>query len=325
MNKVKTFIKDWMLPLAMVVGASAYLIYMQIPAFAPAGPYLYRTVAFLQPTLLFFLLFLTFCRISPKDMRPRKWHLWLLLFQTLGFILLAVTHILLKGSHSAVLIESAMLMIICPTATAASVITGKLGGDMPGLTTYLILINLVTAIVVPLFVPVIRPMQDTTFVVAFSMIMAKVFPLLICPCILAWIVRFTMPRLHRKIVRHENLPFNIWAVNLMLAILMTTRSIVHSDVPAVYQIGIAVVSLLCCIVQFASGKLIGRRYGASITAGQSLGQKNTVFAIWMGYTFMTPVTSIAGGFYSIWHNVFNSWQLYRKRRNDEEGIPSVRE
>ena len=324
-NRITRFIKDWMLPLAMIVGASAYLIYIQIPALAPAGPFLYRTVAFLQPALLFCLLFLTFCRISPKDMRPRKWHLWLLLFQTLGFILLAVAHILLKGSHSAVLLESAMLMIICPTATAASVITGKLGGDMPGLTTYLILINLVTALDVPLFVPIIHPAQDTTFVVAFSMIMAKVFPLLICPCILAWIVRFTMPKFHKKIVRYENLPFNLWAVGLMLAILMTTRSIVHSDVPVIYQIGIAAVSLLCCIVQFACGKLIGRHYGASITAGQSLGQKNTVFAIWMGYTFMTPVTSIAGGFYSIWHNVFNSWQLYRKRKNDEAGLPSVQE
>ena len=325
MNKVTRFIKDWMLPLAMIAGASAYLIYIQIPAFAPAGPCLYRIVTFLQPTLLFCLLFLTFCRISPKDMRPRKWHLWLLLFQTAGFILLAAVHILLRGAHAAVLIESAMLMIICPTATAASVITGKLGGDMPGLTTYLILINLAAAIVVPLFVPVIHPAQDTSFAVAFSLIMAKVFPLLICPCILAWIVRFTMPKIHRKILRYENLPFNIWAVNLMLAILMTTRSIVHSDVPAIYQTGIAVVSLLCCIIQFAAGKAIGKHYGAPITAGQSLGQKNTVFAIWMGYTFMTPVTSIAGGFYSIWHNVFNSWQLYRKRKNDEAALPSAAE
>ena len=48
-----------------------------------------------------------------------------------------------------------------------------------------------------------------------------------------------------------------------------------------------------------------------VTAGQSLGQKNTVFAIWMGYTFMTPETAIVGGLYSIWHNIYNSWQLYR--------------
>ena len=26
---------------------------------------------------------------------------------------------------------------------------------------------------------------------------------------------------------------------------------------------------------------------------------------------MTPETAIIGGLYSIWHNVYNSWQLYR--------------
>ena len=307
------FAKKRTLPLAMVTGIAAYLIYDSIPALAPAGPYLDKAVGLIQPVLIFIMLFLSFCRISPKDMRPRKWHLWLLCFQTLSFVALAVMEIFLPGDYWKVLLESAMLMLICPTATAAAVVTAKLGGDGPGITTYLILINLVTAISVPLVVPLVHPSSEMTFLVSLSMIMAKVFPLLICPCILAWIVRFTMPKLHRKIVRYEDLPFYIWAVNLMLAILMTTRSIVHSTVPAGYQIGIAAVSLACCALQFWTGRMIGKRYGASVTAGQALGQKNTVFAIWMGYTFMTPVTSIAGGFYSIWHNAFNSWQLYRKR------------
>ena len=95
---------------------------------------------------------------------------------------------------------------------------------------------------------------------------------------------------------------------------------------------IALVSLVCCMFQFAAGRFVGgqykpRRKGSSaeadaellqrgkalrkVTAGQSLGQKNTVFAIWLGYTFMTPETAIVGGLYSIWHNVYNSWQLYR--------------
>jgi len=64
--------------------------------------------------------------------------------------------------------------------------------------------------------------------------------------------------------------------------------------------------------------LFGRKFDDEISGGQALGQKNTVFAIWVGYTFFTPITSIAGGFYSIWHNVFNSWQLYRK--NKENGM-----
>lgn len=45
-----------------------------------------------------------------------------------------------------------------------------------------------------------------------------------------------------------------------------------------------------------------------------MGQKNTVFAIWMGLMFLDPVTSVTGGFYSIWHNIVNSWQLYKKNK-----------
>lgn len=320
MDRLLGFLKEWMLMIAMLSGALIYLIYISVPAFAPAGPVLYHVVTLLQPVLLFILLFLAFCGISPKDMRPRKWHLWLLVFQVAAFILLAVLEIILPGEHWKVLLESAMLMFICPTATAAAVVTSKLGGDAPGITTYLILINLVTAVSVPLVVPLVHPSSEMTFLVSLSMIVAKVFPLLICPCLLAWVVRFTMPKLHRKIVRHKNLPFYIWSVNLMLAILMTTRSIVHSTVPVAYQFGIAAVSLACCLFQFWLGRMTGRRYGATVTAGQALGQKNTVFAIWMGYTFMTPVTSIAGGFYSIWHNAINSWQMYRHNHqgNDTE-------
>ena len=88
----------------------------------------------------------------------------------------------------------------------------------------------------------------------------------------------------------------------------------------------SLISLICCVLQFGLGRFIGGRYRPRIyvpaveergkavrktTAGQALGQKNTIFAIWMAYTFMTPESSIVGGFYSIWHNIYNSWQLYR--------------
>lgn len=49
-------------------------------------------------------------------------------------------------------------------------------------------------------------------------------------------------------------------------------------------------------------------------AGQAMGQKNTIFLIWMALTFMTPETAIVGGLYSVWHNLYNSWQLYRAAR-----------
>ena len=62
---------------------------------------------------------------------------------------------------------------------------------------------------------------------------------------------------------------------------------------------------------------MGEREGERISGGQACGQKNTVFAIWLGYTFLDPVTALAGGYYSIWHNVINSYQLYKHRHQPQ--------
>lgn len=335
---IRKTIKEWMLPIAMVTGASVYLLYRVLPEpVHAAGPFLDGLVDVLQPLLIFAMLFLTFCRIEPKELKPHRWHWWLLLVQGGLFVLLGIAAMILvrflpEGWHgSVVLIESAMLCFICPTATAAAVVTRKLGGDVPGLTTYIVLINLLTAVLVPVVVPLIHPQQGMDFWTAFSVIIAKVFPLLITPCLFAWLVRYLFPKAHRWLLQWPDLAFYIWAFALALAIAVTTRAIANSDLPLSLLMMMSAVSLVCCVIQFGAGRYIGGRYRPrrlsvekaspeavlrgkelrKVTAGQSLGQKNTVFAIWMGYTFMTPETAIIGGLYSIWHNLYNSWQLYR--------------
>ena len=332
---IRKTIKEWMLPIAMLTGASIYLIYYILPEpVHRVGPFLSSAVSIMQPLLIFSMLFLTFCRIEPKDLKPHRWHWWLLLIQgglftALGLLALWIIKAFPGDSHDkVVLIESAMLCLICPTATAAAVVTRKLGGDVAGITTYTVLINLVTAVLVPLVVPLIQPVEGVDFWTAFSMIVAKIFPLLILPCMTAWLVRYLAPRVHQRLLQYPDLSFYLWAVALTLAITVTTKSIVQSSMSIGLLMMMALISLVCCVLQFASGRFVGSRYkprrlDASpeaeargrtvriVTAGQSLGQKNTVFAIWMGYTFMTPETAIIGGLYSIWHNMYNSWQLYK--------------
>ena len=315
-------------------GASLYLIYHFLPEpVHRIGPFLDNLVSVLQPLLIFSMLFLTFCGIEPRDLKPHRWHWWLLLiqgglFSLLGLVVIWGLRNLPDGQDCAILVESAMLCLICPTATAAAVVTRKLGGDMAGITTYTILINMLTAVLVPLFVPLIRPVDGVDFFAAFSMILAKVFPLLIMPCLCAWLVRYMFPRLHRRLLDFADMPFYIWAVALTLAIAVSVRYLMASTLGLELITGMAVVSLISCVFQFMAGRYVGSRYRPrrkavsqeaarrgrlvrTITAGQSLGQKNTVFAIWMGYTFMTPETAIVGGLYSIWHNIYNSWQLRR--------------
>lgn len=315
MNAVIRFVKNWTLPLSMIAGVVGYFAYVSLPFFAPTRPYANSVVGVVQPVLIFSMLFLTFCKISFDELRLRRWHLWHALIQTALFGLFSGVLIVLPDLHSRVLVESAMLCLLCPTATAAAVVTAKLNGSAASITTYTIIINLVVAVVAPLLLPLAHPHAGLTFLPTFGMILHKVFPMLICPLIAAWAVRRWCPSLLAVVTRVKDLSFYLWAVALAIAIAVTVKAIVHSTEPVIYEAGIAAVSLVCCLFQFAVGKRIGSAYGETIEGGQALGQKNTVFIIWMGYTFLSPVTAMAGGFYSVWHNVINSWQLYKKSKS----------
>lgn len=310
------FIKNWTLPISMITGVLAYFIYVNVPFFAPTRPYANDVVGVIQPVLIFSMLFLTFCKISPRELRLRRWYLWHTLIQVSLFAAFSGILILFPDTSSRVLVESAMLCLICPTATAAAVVTAKLEGNAADITAYTIIINLAVALVAPLLLPLAHPHAGLTFLPTFGMIIHKVFPILICPLLAAWTVRYLCPSLLKILLRVKDLSFYLWAVALAIAIAVTVKAIVHSNIPVIYEIGIAVVSMVCCLIQFAIGKCIGRRYGEQIEGGQALGQKNTVFIIWMGYTFLSPITALAGGFYSVWHNIINSYQLYQKRKSD---------
>ena len=52
----------------------------------------------------------------------------------------------------------------------------------------------------------------------------------------------------------------------------------------------------------------------SISAGQALGQKNTIVGIWLTITFLNPLAAVAPGAYVLWQNVVNAWQLWYKRK-----------
>lgn len=314
MAKIITFLKNWTLPVSMISGALAYYICRQLPLSYEVKFDILTVIEVLQPVLLFLMLFVAFCKIKPTDLKPHRWHLWLLLTQCLLFAAACAALWLYPSTGFRVIIEGFMLAIICPTATACAVVTQKLGGDSAATTSYTIIINMVVALLCPLLLPVAHPQEGLTFFPAFMVIIHKVFPLLIVPLFLAWFVRYLMPSFHKRIVATKDLAFYMWAVSLAIAIAVTCKALAHSHESMWNVGGIAVVTLVACLFQFSFGKWIGSHYGKRMEAGQALGQKNTVFIIWLGYTFLSPITAAAGGFYSVWHNLVNSWQLYKKRK-----------
>jgi len=312
--KIRRFLKDWSLPLSMIAGCSAYFLCQGLELSKDVKEAIVESVAYVQPTLIFCMLTLTFCRIRLQDMRLKGWQWWLLAFQASIAALLCLLHQMVEDETSRVFLQSTMLCFLCPTATAAAVVTAKLGGNVGSLTAYTMLINLMAAVLISAFVPLVNPAGELSFGLSFWMIIKKVFPLLIFPLFLALIIRRISPTLLRWLTSIPDLPFYLWLVSLSLAIAVTTRILVHARVSWLLCLLILTGSLVACIMQFAVGRLVGRHYDEAVTAGQACGQKNTVLAIWVGYTFLDPLTSVAGGFYTIWHNVFNAWQLYQKNK-----------
>lgn len=312
-RKIGKFIRTWILIFAILAGIGSYFLYVSIPALDGTHAAMLGIIEVVQPLLIFAMLFVTFCKVNPRRLRLCRWHGILLAFQTLMFVGLGMWDMALPAdSGLRVILEGAMICFICPVATAAAVVTRKLGGSATHITTYTILINLVAALVIPVMVPLVRPSATMGMWDASVLILGKVFPLLLLPLMLAFLVRRLWPRLHYIVTCQRDLAFRLWVVALLLATAVTTRFIMHSTVPLSVALWLVVVTLVACVMQFAIGWWVGERYGDRTTAGQALGQKNTVLAIWLGYTFFTPITSVAGGFYSIFHNVINSWQLYRR-------------
>lgn len=317
------FLKNWTLPIAMLVGVLGYLAFANIEILGPTKPFVNTFVAYLTPALIFAQLLLTFCKIEPRELMPSPWHGWLLLFQFFSAVLIASLLIFMRieGAYKEVF-EGAMVCLICPTATAAAVITGKLGGSASSLTTYTLLSNVLAAIVVPLMFPLVEPHADITFIVAFLKILSKVFPLLLCPFFLALLFRYWLPKVHQLLLGLRDMAFYLWSIALAIVTAQTVRSLVNSDAAVGVEVLIALAGLLTCALQFYLGKRIGSRYSDRISAGQALGQKNTVLAIWMAYTYLDPLSSVGPGSYVLWQNIFNSYQLWKKRKREAQGSNS---
>ncbi len=319
MRRLILFLKEWTLPAGMACGVLGFLVFHYSCWLRPVKPAAQATAEFLMPAVLFLMLFATFCKVNPRDMRIKSWHVWLIAFQLLTCMGIALFLHYASGFPHALLAEGLMICLVCPTAGAAAVITGKLGGNETSLTTYTILSNLAAAVIIPLAFPLVEKHTDATFTEQFFIIIRRVFPLLTFPFLLAWGLREFLPEVHARVVeRTGGLAFYLWGFGLVLSVGQTCRFLVDSPVSVHLKWMLSFVSLLACAMQFFVGKNIGARCGERIGGGQGLGQKNTIFAIWVSYTYMSPVLSVAPGTYIIWQNIFNSWQLWRKQKRDRQ-------
>lgn len=310
-----SFLKDWTLPVAIAVGTVSYLVFNMVPALDETGNLLGPVFDLLFPITLFLTLFVTFCKVDFHQMRPHRWHVGILVAQLLlvaaniGIIFWVEADVEQK-----LLWEAMLTCIIGPSAAAAPVVVGKLGGNISTMTTYTLVSSLASALMIPAVFPVLEQTVHVEFLSAFLIILQKVAIVLLLPLVLGWLVQHYLQAFCRWIVSMPNLSFYLWSVSLSITTGITVKNIVHSDASLSLLLWIAVASFVLCFVQFIIGRAVGRRLGEEINGGQALFQKNTALSIWVSYMYLNPVSSIGAGCYVLWQNIINSLELWQYRK-----------
>ena len=314
--KVLGFIKKNSLFLSMATGALVYELFSHNSCLDSIsytiGPLLLEWL----PIGLFLLLYSTFCKIKISEMKPRTWHFVIQLIRTsLAAFMVLLIYLFSNYADVKLVLEGIFICIICPTAAAVVVVTEKLGGSIGSLTMFTIIANMVTMIIIPLFFPIVERGADITFLSAMLMILRKVTMVLVVPLFLALLSRRYIPNFVCQLNKHKDIGFYIWCFNLSIVTGITLHNIHQSSISGWVMWPLLTAPLLVCLIQFSLGKWVGSFWNDSISAGQALGQKNTVVGIWLTLTFLNPLAAIAPGAYVLWQNLVNVWQIGYKDKH----------
>lgn len=262
--------------------------------------------AWLIRWLLVGMLFVAFLDVDLRDARPSPAHWKLLaawpLVAGFGWLLLRPF-----GEQAAL---AGFLAGATPTATAAPVITGLLGGRVGFVTVSVLGSNLAASVALP---AALAALPGTAASVEPSRALAETVALVAVPFALAQVVRGA-PGAARRLAPLRRAAFPAWIAVLALASARTSDFLArHPEIPAGLVAAVFVGTGCVCAANFLVGRLAGRP-GRELEAGQSLGQKNTMLTLWIGLSVAGPVAALGPASYVVWHNLWNGIQLSRRRR-----------
>lgn len=263
--------------------------------------------AWLLRWILFLMLFAAFLGLDPSEARPVREHARILVawpfLAALGWLLLRPF-----GEQAAL---AGFLVGATPTATAAPAITALLGGSAGFATVSVIATNVAAAVLLPFLLRILPGASSGAG--GGDVHLLGAIALVLVPLALAQGIRRFAPALHGGLQWLRRLSFPLWIAALVLAAARTSRFLIDNPEIPRSLVGIVFAgSGAICAGNFAVGRLAGRP-GREIEAGQSLGQKNTMFTLWLGLAAAGPVAALGPASYVLWHNLWNGIQLSRRR------------
>lgn len=292
--------KSLVLPVALILG---YFLRQLCAVLSVAVPY-----------VIFAILVLTFSGVRLSALRPAKLDMWIAAFQVV--VSIGVYWLIMSICSDEILAQGTMMCVLCPVASSVTVVAAMLGADAVHTTTYTIIGNLLVAVFAPVCISFIADYDGQSLGYSFMLIFSRIAVVIALPFIVVWLMQRYLPAVNACVAKYKQWSFYLWAFALLVTIGQTADFVTlrwTESCENVLWLGIA--SLVMCGIQFSVGKLIGRRYKDRIAGGQLLAQKNSAMGIWMLNTFLNPIASVALAFYSIWQNIYNSWQIYRASRS----------
>ena len=295
--------RQYVLPIAIILGL---LLHEYCAAFSVVVPY-----------VIFTIILLTFTAVDITKLRFKPLFVWIILFQVVvsigGYALLKLLGV------NEIIAEGVLIGVLCPVAAAVAVVSTMLGADRNTVTSYTVIGNLVVSVVAPIYFSFIGVNQDVPFLESFLHILRRIGTVIGLPFFVALALQLLWPKANKAISRYKGLSFYLWALALFLTLGQTIHFIFlngKGNWDSILWLGIS--ALLFCIIQFGLGKWIGHKYGDTIAGGQLLGQKNSAMGIWMANHYLHPLASVYLAFYSVFQNLFNSWQIWYYGRHKKQ-------
>ena len=312
------FLKDWTLPVAIALGTIIYLTFYFLPALDTTGNRLSPIIDAVFPLFVFLTLLTTFIKIDYHQLKPHRWQFGVLTSQLL---LIALNVMIIKlvedNTEQKLLWEGVLTCVIAPAATAAPVVTGKLGGNISTMTMHVLMSSILGALVIPFVFPLIEKGTGMTFFEAFAIILQKVAMVLLLPLFLGYFIHRYLHRMRKWVTEQRDLAFYLWCISLTITSGITVKNIVHAEAGIMLIVSMAFACLIVSFIQFGIGRVVGKHLGEPLNAGQAMFQKNTALSIWVAYMYLHPVASIGAGCYVLWQNIINSIELWQHRHRKE--------
>ena len=205
--------------------------------------------------------------------------------------------------------QSAFLVAATPTAIASPIVIGFIKKRTDFAAMAVLLSNIVIAFTMPLCIPYISSGGEGAHLDGFWSVTSSILFTIVGPFILAFLLRHFGGRLYRIFLYTKKFGLYIWACAIVIACAKARFFVIDNDISSDILVTICLSTFILCaanfiIGYFAGGKLFARE------CSQALGQKNTIFSVWVGLTFLNPLSAIGPVAYIIFQNIYNVIQMF---------------